>query len=299
VTPSPTVERLVDAWIASHHNDHTITAYQQAIGDWLDWLTPQGLDPLTVTREHADRWAGHLQATPTNRGRPPAPRTVARKLASVSSWYTYLETEGHIDRSPFTRVDRPKVQRRYGETPGMTRAEAKALLATADTAGTRTYAAVGILLETAIRAEELLGLNVGDVRVRDTTLTIRVTRKGGETSILPLPDRLADAVDELRRDRSPTDPLLTGHKGRWTYAQLHNTLAKAGTAAGVAEAVTPHMLRVTWATLALEDGVPLAVVQDVMGHASADTTRIYDRGRDDFKRKAAAVEQVSKLLHLT
>jgi integrase/recombinase XerD len=214
----------------------------------------------------------------------------------VSSWYGYLEADEILPRSPFVRVARPKVQRRYGETPALTRGEAQALLSAAEDAGPRTHVAVGILLETAIRADELLTLDVSGIRVRQTMLTIRVDRKGGESDVLPLPERLAHDVHELRGDRREGPLLANEAGGPWTYAQLHHAIGKAGAASGISERVTPHVCRATWATLAIEDGESLATVQDVMGHSSADTTRIYDRGRDDIERKAKAVERVSVLI---
>lgn len=292
----PDVEHLVEAWLDAQHRPLTQQAYRPVIEEWLTWIAAQGVNPLDATRQHGDQWRHHLESTPTRSGRPAAKRTVARKLATVSSWYSYLEDVEALPRSPFARVGRPKVQRRYGETAALTQEEAAALLAAAEAAGPRTHVAVGILLETAIRADELLTLDVSGIRVRQTLLTIRVVRKGGEADILPLPERLAHDVHELRGDRREGPLLAIPPDGPWTYAKLNHAIAAAGRAAGITERVTPHVCRATWATLAIEHGVSLATVQDVMGHASADTTRIYDRGRDNIRRKAGAVEKVSRLV---
>lgn len=285
-----TLPPLVVEWLESQRSEGTRTSYEGAIRQWLDWLP---VDVLAAKRSHGDRWRNHLTADGG------ASRTVARKLATVSSLYDWLESEGHIDRSPMTRVKRPKVDRRQGSTLALSQEDAARLLKAAEAAGVRTHVAVYLMLTTAIRAQELLSTDVSKAVVAGNgALTLRVTRKGGESDLIALPDACADAVRELigKRRRGPIITVTEGGQRPWSYWQLHRAVKAAGKAAGLGEDITPHVLRTTWVTLALEKGVSLADAQDVMGHSSAETTRGYDRNRDGLKRKTEAVNVVEAAL---
>lgn len=285
-----TLPPLVVEWLDSQRSAATRRSYETAIRQWLTWLP---VEPLAATRSHGDRWRNHLT------GQGEQPRTIARKMATVSSLYDWLEADGHLDRSPMARVKRPKVERRQGSTSFLSREEAVRLMRAAAEAGPRTNVAVSVLLTTAVRAQELLGLDVSQVvQAGNGALTVKVTRKGGASDVVPLPDGCADHVRALvgGRRRGPLLAVVEYGGRPWSYWQLHRAVRAAGKAAGIPEDVTPHVLRTTWATLALEDGASLADVQDVMGHASAETTRGYDRNRDGLKRKTEAVNRVEALL---
>ncbi len=286
----PTTTKLpavIEDWLASQRAAATARAYRAAVTEWLPRLN--GRDITDARPRDADDWRQHLNRSGLQ------PRTVARKLASISSLYDYLEALGIIDRSPFARVRRPKVSNQQGTTVALTAADARRLLAAAEAAGPRTHVAVQVLLATAVRASELLGLDVAQVGVADGSRTIKVKRKGGHSETVPLPDRVAHDVDALIGDRKK-GPLFAGDRGPWTYWQLLDAVVHAGRAAGINEQVTPHVCRTTWATLALGSGVPLQDVQAVMGHVSADTTQGYNRARLAMARKVSAVESVDALL---
>lgn len=281
---------LVVEWLESQRSSRTRVAYESAVRQWMEWLP---VDYLAAKRSHGDKWRNHL----TGAGK--SPRTVARMLATVSSLYDWLEAEEHIGRSPMVRVKRPKVDRRQGSTLALSREDAARLLSAARDAGPRTHVAVYLMLTTAIRAQELLTTDVSKAAVAGNgAFTLRVTRKGGESDVVALPDECADHVRELigGRRRGPLLAVVEDGGRPWSYWQLHRAVKAAGKAAGLGDDVTPHVLRTTWVTLALERGVSLADAQDVMGHASAETTRGYDRNRDGLKRKTEAVNVVEAAL---
>src|SRR5438045_3782682 len=84
--PEPLV-RLVAGWLLGYSSDHTRDAYRRDVGEWITFCNHHGLDALEARRPHVDAWARWLE----DHGRIAA--TVARKLAVVSSWYSWLVDE--------------------------------------------------------------------------------------------------------------------------------------------------------------------------------------------------------------
>lgn len=287
------VQTLVTEWVDSQRADRTRTQYRDGITRWIEFLAAK--DPLKARGNDLDRYRNHLAAL---KPRPNSARTIAKKMAIVSSWYVWLEGEGHIKVNPMTRVKRPKVDQRQGTTEALSADGAAAILKAAEAAGPRTHVAVGVLLSTAIRARELLTLDLSKVKVAgDGTMVLVVKRKGGTSDEVPLPEHVAHDLDMLRGKRRKGVLLTVGEtEAPWTYWQLRRAVQAAGRAAGLGPGITPHVLRATWATLAIEENVSLATVQDVMGHSSADTTRMYDRKRDSLERKTKAVHDVFKAI---
>jgi integrase/recombinase XerD len=290
---SPTIED----WLLIHsRSEHTERTYRAGIRPWLRWLNAEGLTPVEATPQDATRWIRSMEtATP-----PQAPATIARKVSTAASLHRYLiQAEERAD-SPFTLTQRPVVDPEIGGYAALAPRQVEALLASAEAAGASTHVAVTLLVHTAIRASELVGARVEglhDVQDRDGGwhLALTVRRKGGRPDEVAIPDRVAHDVDALRQDRSHGPLLARAGKADapWTYWMLNKAVKAAGAAAHLDVTVTPHMLRATWATHAIDHGVPLAHVQDVMGHSSPVTTRRYDKGQWSIHRKIDAVEAVA------
>jgi integrase/recombinase XerD len=297
-TPLPPT---VEDWIASQRATLTRTGYRTTATQWAEWLAGRGKTIHQATRRDGDDWRTHLVAI----GR--SPRTINTRLAGVASLCAYLTEHQQIhgpdgtvlDTNPLASVRRLAVDNHEVETAALDQDGARALLDAAAAAGPRTHVAVAVLVHTAIRANEILTLDCSAIKTEAGTLTIRVHRKGGKRDVLPLTDRLAHDVEALRAGRR-SGPLIRveATDAPWTYSQLHHAVHAAGRRAGI-DGVTPHVCRATWATLAIAAGVPLAHVQDVMGHSSADTTRRYDRRRDEAAGKLSAMRVVEDLLRGT
>jgi integrase/recombinase XerD len=170
------------------------------------------------------------------------------------------------------------------------------LLHAAELAGPRDAALTNLLLHCGLRISEALGLTVGDLSTSRGHRTARIVRKGGAVHQVPLPPPAAHAVDALLAGRGlaaetgalfAAAPLFVDAEGRqldrFDAGRIVRRLARA---AGIHKAVSPHSLRHSFVTLALDAGVPLRDVQDSAGHADPKTTRRYDRGRHSLDRFA-------------
>lgn len=237
------------------------------------------IDPLTATRTHINLFTETLRRD----GRSPA--TIARRLSCLSSFYNYAAGENYIDRSPITRIRRPKVGDNTQST-GLDKTEAITLLDAAQQHSPRTHTIIALLLYCGLRVSELINATTTDLTRERGHRVLTITRKGGNRQKMVLPPPAADALDTYLNGRTD-GPLIRTATGRPMDRQaiwrLLRTLA-ASTLPHLAQTLHPHDLRHACATLTLDTGATLRDVQDLLGHADPRTTRRYDRARHNLDR---------------
>lgn len=281
------------AWIASRKSEHTRRAYFRDLADFLAWCEATGLDPRDALRGDIDAYAAarcaDLSATST-----------ARRLSTLSSWFAYLMSNDVAGCNPVLAVDRPTVDRDGSATVGLSAAEVTKFMRTARAqASRRDVALLGMLAELGLRVGEALRLDLADIRHNKGHRTVVVHGKGGKVRELPIPAPLARDLDGYRTHRAkvagvPIDVLdgalfVTAAGKRVDQPAVFRLVRRIGRAAGLpaAETLSPHSLRHTLATAALDAGAPLRDVQDLLGHADPRTTRRYDRSRGSLDRSPA------------
>jgi integrase/recombinase XerD len=277
------VRRLVAAWLLGYQSPATRRAYAADMTAWLAFCDRLGTGPLQARRVHADAWARAQQAAGA------APRTAARRLAAVSSWYQYLDGENIRAGSPLEHARRPPVPDR-GETPGLTRGELRRLLAAAREHGSpRSIALLELLAHTGLRIGEALSRDVRHLAHDRGHRILRLDRKGGRGDRTILTAPVTRALEDYLDGRAD-GPLFTTRTGqRMGQPEAWKMTRRLAARAGLETAaqISPHSLRVAFITGAREAGVPLEDVQDAAGHADPRTTRRYDRGRHSLDRHAA------------
>src|SRR5436190_3904958 len=102
LSPLTTADEIAAAWLLGY-SGATRNAYAADLRCWASWLTSIGVEPLQAHRAHVDAYARSLEEQGRSRS------TIARRLASLSGFYSYAADEGLVARSPVTRVRRPKV----------------------------------------------------------------------------------------------------------------------------------------------------------------------------------------------
>lgn len=262
---------------------HTIAAYRRDIRDLETFLGGY------LGREDW-RWTdidrGVLRAFLGEAGRRGlAPRTIARKLSAVRSFFRYMHNEGEIPTNPARLVRGPKLDRTL---PGHMRREEVANLfrwaedSAAQEGGfteTRILAALELLYGSGLRLSELTSL---DTRAIDLARgQIRVLGKGKKERIVPVTASAARAVREYLRCRAEVarpgvDALFVGRHGRrlsnrYVQKSVQRVLGEYASAKGL----SVHSLRHTFATHLLDAGADLMAVKELLGHASLGTTQIY------------------------
>jgi integrase/recombinase XerD len=275
-SPIRTADDLAAAFLAGYR-PATRKAYVRDLAAWAGFLAGVGVEPLAARRVHVEAFVRTLEEADV------APATIARRLSTMSGFYDYAVDEALIDRSPLVRVRRPK---RSDESPrrGLDRDEVRALMEAADRSSDRDRALVWLLALTGARISEVIGTDVGDLGHERGHRTLVVLRKGGKTQTIVLAPQAAEAVERMLdgRQLGPLFVTRTGRRlDRHAAAKAVSRLARV---AGLGDGVSPHSLRHTFVTAALDAGAALHEVQDAVGHSDPRTTRRYDRRRNALDR---------------
>lgn len=286
------------AWLKAAKAVTTRRARLADLSAFLRWLDDEapGVGLLAVTEDHLTHYrdaiaTGSARAGLARPGVALAPATVSRRLSTLSSLYGYAVRRRILHLNPADPVERPEVSA-VGTTPARTVEEATALIDGAETiaaAYPADAAAVALLGVCAVRVGELVSLTVGSVTLDAGHTVILFHRKGGKTDRTPVPPRVRALLEPLLAGRAAGEPLFVREDGRpFDRWRTTTALRRAATAAGVDHTrLTPHTARATAATAALDAGVPLADVQELLGHASPVTTQRYNRGRRKLDSHAA------------
>jgi integrase/recombinase XerD len=267
------------------------------VAAWLGWLAERDTGALAAGRVHVDLWA----ATQLDAGA--AASSVRRRLSALSSFYRYCAAHDLIGRIPTQGVARPVVDPDYTATVGLDRDQARALVADADAdtgAQALRTAAVVRLLHNALRVDEACAADITDLGEDSGHRVLRVVRKGARKAKIPLTPATVAALDAYLADRAQrvgagewrqlTGPLLaTAAGGRLRQGHLWELVRRLARTAGAGgwEQLSPHSLRHSAITFALDAGASLRDVQDYAGHKDPRTTRRYDHSRDSLDRNAA------------
>jgi integrase/recombinase XerD len=261
---------LAQAFLAGY-TGRTRESYATDLKQWGAWCAEHDVEVLEAARAHVQVYARQLEEA----GR--APSTIGRKLSAIGGFYAYCVVEGELAKSPVAHVRRPKVS---DESPrfGLDRDELRRLLAAAAAHSPVALALVSLLALNGLRVSEACRATRDDLSADRGHQLLTITRKGGKKATLPLAARTATAVLAVANIDGPLLGL-----NRYAAWRLVVQLVDA---AGITKTISPHSLRHTFVTLALDAGVALRDVQDAAGHADPRTTRRYDRGRQSLDRHA-------------
>jgi tyrosine recombinase XerC len=269
---------------------HTLRAYRVDLQQFLAFIEHEGQrDPVGVDRLLLRKFLACLRAAQYSR------RTVARKLATLRSFYRFLCREGLCETNPILAVRTPKLERRLPSF--LTNAEVKQLLEAPNprtTAGLRDRAILEVLYSTGLRASELVGLDVSDLDF--VSEVVRAKGKGSKERIAPLGSYALQALEDYLLARGITKsraaftalPLLLNRQGtRLTARSLQRILVKYARSVPSlsSKRISPHTLRHTFATHMLNAGADLRAVQELLGHASIVSTQIYTHLTMDSLKK--------------
>ncbi len=267
---------------------NTSTAYRRALARYLDFLAERGVsEPGQVNRDCVMSFAAALASRESGL----SPRSMAQAFSAVRMFHRFMVAEGLAADDPTGNLPSPRMPERLPKSLAPRQVEKLLDAPAAGSArGIRDRMILELLYATGMRISELCGLDVGDVDLSERIVTVR--GKGDKWRMIPFGSSAADATElylrearpELgRRSRTPA-LVLNARGGRLTRQGCWKIIHGHAEAAGIAEYVTPHVLRHTFATHMLEGGASLLVVQELLGHASVATTQIYtDVTRDHLR----------------
>ncbi len=214
-----------------------------------------------------------------------AEATVARKVAAVKSFFTFLQAEGQLKSNPTEALASPKVGKTLPKP--LTVQEIDELLEQPSRRNTpearRDRAMLELMYATGLRVTELVSLDLKDVQQDSESPHVRLVGKGNRERQLPLFDSAAQEVIEYIKAARPRlignrkeTALFVNRRGeRLTRQGFWLILKGYAAAAGIQGRVTPHTLRHSFATHMLRGGMDIHKVQELLGHANISTTQVY------------------------
>lgn len=287
-------DEIAAKWIREKgiRSEHTAARYARDIAVFFRWADERNLDVFALlpwqVAEYAadlkDGWNGDLKAS-----------TRAGRINAVSSFYRFVQQNAGVSVSnPAQATPRPEVSRR-SKTRKLTADELTALRDEARRRNPQVYALVQLLVGAGLRVSEALGADTHHLRREGAEWYLYVQRKGSEDRVpVQVP---VEAVRAIRRHvGGRKGPLFVDRAGhRLSRQAASNRIRSAAIAAGVTDRnVSPHSLRHTSTTLALDSGVSIRDVQVQMGHTSTETTARYDR--DNRERNNPTVAALGRLI---
>ena len=214
--------------------------------------------------------------------------TMARKIATLRSFFKWAERTGIAPLNPMTAIRTPKQGKRLPKAITMDQIE-QLMIAPSDrdVLGMRDRAMLETMYSTGIRVSELVDLNGDDLD--DSGEALRVRGKGKRERIVPVGSHALAAIKRYT-GLVATDPrfsplwangnagkplFMNKHGGRLSSRSVRRKLDKYLKQAGMDPKISPHTLRHSFATHMLENGADLRSVQEILGHQSLSTTQVY------------------------
>lgn len=261
------------AFLGRFLNANTRAAYQLDLRLFFEWCASRGLHPFAAQRAHIQAFVVHLLEYRRN-----SAASVCRRLGTVSGYYDLAVVDGHIGHSPAHHLVLPKVHDDPAKRTWLNRFELGSLLRAARASSPSDWALISLMGTIGMRVSATCAVRIEDIATTDLGYrTVHTIGKGDKPSVKVLPIPVMQAVDAATAERT-TGWLITRRDGtQMTRRSADRALQRLCREAGITKKVSPHSLRRSFATLALQAGVDLRVVQDGMDHASSRTTMTYDR----------------------
>ena len=283
---------------------NTVLSYRRDLRRYLDFLASEQITaPTEIGGAHIAAFLAAVRSGTDGRA-PLAASSAARAVVAVRGWHKFLAAEGAVPTDEARDVHPPTPGRRLPKALPLD--TVLALLAAAG--GTeprqlRDRALLEFLYGTGARISEVVGLDIDDLDL--TTGVVRLLGKGDKQRVVPVGSFAVQALGAYlvrgrpalvggptaRLARSTPAVFLNARGGRLTRQaawQIIRAAADRSGVPGLADSVSPHALRHSYATHLLEGGADIRSVQELLGHASVTTTQVYTLVTVDALREVYA-----------
>ena len=257
-------------------SDNTVSAYLADIGKLFQFLEDEQIHPLDVTLDNLETFSANLRDLGIQ------PRSQARILSGIRSFYHYLILEDYLQADPSELLESPQIGFHLPEI--LTLDEIDLLIESIDLStneGQRNRTILETLYSCGLRVSELCNLKLSDLYLEEGF--IKVEGKGNKQRLIPISPRAIRELqlyfidrNQISIKKSYEDYVFISKWGknisRITVFHIIKTLAKA---ISLKKTISPHTFRHSFATHLLEGGANLRAIQCMLGHESIGTTEIY------------------------
>ncbi|BDF67681.1 tyrosine recombinase XerD [Oscillospiraceae bacterium] len=254
---------------------NTVSSYTRDVGQYFQWLSSECLTSEAATQSDVDRYTKYLLSL----GKSVS--TVTRSLASLKSFYSYLQECRLVSANPAKGLVLEKVERKLPQI--LTSKEVELFLEQPDphdAKGCRDKAMLELLYATGIRVSELINLNLEHLNLSAGFIRCVNAKKERVIPLYPTAIRaLADYIEHVRPqmiDQPEERSIFVNMNGsRMSRQGFWKIIKHYQDMAGIQKDITPHTLRHSFAAHLLENGADLHSIQEMLGHADISSTQVY------------------------
>ena len=266
-------------------SENTLSAYKRDISKLQSFLSKQNIELEAVDSDLLHQFVIWMAETRIK------PRSQARILSGLRSFYHFLLHEDVIQSDPTTMIDMPNIGSRLPSV--LTVEEIDRMIRVIDLSkpdGQRNRAIIEVLYGCGLRVSELVNLKMSELYLDEQFLM--VIGKGNKQRLVPISSVAIKEIEKYKFDRNQLpikkgeeDVLFLNRLGhRLTRVMVFYIIKKHAGLAGITKQISPHTLRHSFATHLLEGGANLRVIQEMLGHESITTTEIYTHLDTDYLR---------------
>ncbi|MCH5247462.1 MAG: tyrosine recombinase XerD [Muribaculaceae bacterium] len=273
------VNRSFSAWLTAERGmtENTREAYLSDILKFQQTLASSGKEADKVSTEDLHGFVAAMHDLGIS------PRTQARFISSLRSFYTFLKLEGLTSVNPALQLEMPHIGLHLPEV--LTVEEINAMIGECDISdilGRRNRAMMELFYSCGLRVSELVNLQLDNIYPDESYLMI--SGKGNKQRIVPVSDTALHLLLSWITDDRPTldiqpkaeNTVFLNRRGNaLTRNMVFIIVRQLAELAGIDKTISPHTLRHSFATHLLEGGAPLNIIQQMLGHSSIATTEIY------------------------
>ena len=258
-------------------SQNTIDNYQLDLADFFSFVEKNKIDYLNINRYQVRDYLKYLDDKKLKNS------TIARRISCIRSFYNYLVLKGYVKSNMFKSIRNPKIERKLPNY--LNYEEIEEILDFIDinsNEGLRNRLLIELFYATGCRVSEIINIKLEDIDF--SSRSIRIFGKGSKERIVYYGDYAASYLDSyLKSDyNSGCEYLFVNNKkDKLTIQEVEGIIKHIMEHLSIKTHVTPHTLRHTFATHLLNNGADIKTVQELLGHASLNTTGIYTHVSSD------------------
>ena len=267
-------------------SNNSVEAYLTDLDKLDNFIESEGLRYEEVTYDHLQQFVAQLRDIGIH------PRSQARIISGIKSFYRFLSLDGYIKKDPTELLEMPKIGLHLPEVLSVR--EIDSILDSIDLSqpeGQRNRAMLEVLYSCGLRVSELITLRFSDVYFEEGF--IKVEGKGSKQRLVPISDRAIQEIKKYLYDRNHVkvkkgceDVLFLSRRGTGlSRIMVFHVIKVQAELAGITKNISPHTFRHSFATHLLEGGANLRAIQEMLGHKQITTTEIYTNIDREFLRK--------------
>ena len=264
-------------------SSNTSEAYIRDVGHLKDYMEQQRLEADSLAQDHLHEFMTLVHEIGIS------PRSQARMLSGIKSFFNFLRLEGYIEENPAEFIESPKLERELPDVLSVEEIDDMIAAIPIDkNESLRNQAIIETLYGSGLRVSELIDVRISRIDLKEKLMIVE--GKGSKERLVPISPVAAELIGKWleQRGRMKVQPdgddiLFLNRRGKpLTRVMIFHIIKELASLAGIKKNVSPHTLRHSFATHLLEGGANLRAIQEMLGHESIATTELYlhlDRSR--------------------